>query len=94
MFTLRIDHSVPDYEAWKAAFDRDPVDRKGSGVRSYRVARSVTDPNRVLIDLDVADLDSAEGLLVKLQGLWAGPAAAITINPMGMITETVDTVDL
>lgn len=32
---LRIQHSVPNFESWKRAFDSDPMDRKGSGVRSF-----------------------------------------------------------
>ena len=41
MPTLRIEHSVPDFAMWKLAFDSDPADRKGSGVRRYEVFRSV-----------------------------------------------------
>jgi hypothetical protein len=33
MYALRIEYPVPDYDAWKAAFDRDLLDREGSGVR-------------------------------------------------------------
>jgi hypothetical protein len=51
MFTLRIQHSVPDFDRWKQAFDSDPADRKGSGVHTYRVLRAVEDPSLV-IDLD------------------------------------------
>ena len=28
MVTLRIQHSVPTFDAWKRAFDADPVDRR------------------------------------------------------------------
>ena len=52
MPTLRIEHSVPDFAMWKRAFDSDPADRKGSGVRSYEVFRSVENPNFVMIDLE------------------------------------------
>jgi hypothetical protein len=41
MYVLRIEHSVPDYEGWKRAFDSDPLGRKKSGVRQYRVLRAV-----------------------------------------------------
>lgn len=37
MFVLRIEHPVPDYEAWKRTFDRDPLGRSRSGVRRYRI---------------------------------------------------------
>ena len=57
MHTLRIEHQVQDYDRWKQVFDSDPADRKGSGVRAYRVMRAVDEPDLVLIDLD---FDSAE----------------------------------
>jgi hypothetical protein len=42
---LRIEHPVADFDAWKAAFDGDPLGREQSGVRRYRVLRSVDDPS-------------------------------------------------
>jgi hypothetical protein len=93
-FTLRIEHSVPDYDNWKRAFDGDPADRKGSGVRSYQVSRSVADPNLVLIDLDFDDVASAESLLATMKKIWAGPAASIVINPRATIVEQVEHIGL
>ncbi len=43
MFTLRIEHQIRDFDAWKAAFDRDPARRQKSGVCRYRVFRPVKD---------------------------------------------------
>ena len=43
---VRIEHSVPDFEKWRQAFDSDPADRKGSGVRRYTILRLQDDPNR------------------------------------------------
>jgi hypothetical protein len=37
MFIVRIGHPVPDYDAWKQAFDSDPVGRAPSRVRRYQV---------------------------------------------------------
>lgn len=87
---LRIQHAVPNFEGWKRAFDADPVDRKGSGVRRYHVRRSVTDPSFVMIDLELDTLADAEKLLEKLRRLWAGPGAAVTRNPEAWIIETVE----
>jgi len=42
---VRIEHAVPDFAKWKQAFDRDPADRKGSGVRRYQISRPVNEPN-------------------------------------------------
>ena len=34
---LYIEHAVRDFDAWKRAFDSDPVGREQNGVRRYRV---------------------------------------------------------
>src|SRR5687768_12496883 len=60
MATLRIQHVVPSFEAWKRAFDNDPMDRAGSGVRNYHVSRSTDDPNLVMIDLEFGSAEEAE----------------------------------
>jgi len=57
---LRIQHSVPTFDGWKRAFDSDPIDRKGGGVRCYQIHRSVADPNFVLIDLQFDTVDQAD----------------------------------
>ena len=87
---LRIQHSVPNFQGWKRAFDADPMDRKGSGVRRYQVHRSVTDPDFVMIDLEFDSVAEAEKLLEKLRHLWAGPGQAMMRNPEAWIMETVE----
>jgi len=94
MATLRIEHTVHDYDNWKQQFDNDPADRKGSGVRSYRVSRSASEPNHVFIDLDFDDSPSAQKMLDKLQEVWAGPAMNLIVNPSATIVEQVESVDL
>lgn len=89
MPTLRIQHSVPAFDAWKRAFDADPVDRKGSGVRRHRIHRSVRDANFVMIDLEFDTLAEAEAFLEKLKVLWSGPGKAVMKNPEAWIVETV-----
>jgi hypothetical protein len=37
VFILQIEHPVPNFEGWKAAFDSDPIGRERSGVRRYRI---------------------------------------------------------
>ena len=44
MYILQIEHPVPNYEGWKKAFDSDPVSRKQSGVRHYKISRKTDDP--------------------------------------------------
>ena len=90
MFTLRIQHSVPNFEGWKKAFDSDPIDRRGSGVRQYAVYRSVADQNLVLIDLEFDRLADAEATLARLRELWKGPGAAVMRNPEATILENFE----
>jgi hypothetical protein len=90
MFVLHIEHKVSDYDRWKAAFDADPADRKGSGVHAFTVSREVTDPNRVAIDLGFADEASARAMLDKLQGVWDGMGPGLL---QGLETRIFDMVE-
>ena len=90
---LRIEHAVPNFAGWKQAFDSDPADRKGSGVRRYQVLRSVEDPNYVLIDLEFDTLEEAEGLLNKMRRVWSGDGQRVMRNPQARIVETVETIE-
>lgn len=92
--TLRIDHQVTDYDSWKKVFDEDPADRRGSGVRRYRISREVGDPNRVLIDLEFDDVAAAQAMLEKLQTVWTGPAASMLISPSATVVEQVESQEL
>src|SRR6478672_9818004 len=67
---LRIEHSVPDFDGWKAAFESDPVGRERSGVRRYQILRSVDDPNYVMIDLEFDTKGEAEALLAGMREVW------------------------
>lgn len=67
---LRIEHPVPDFDAWKAAFDSDPLDRKGSGVRSYRIQRPVDDPGYVIVDLEFDSRAEAQEMRDALVEMW------------------------
>jgi hypothetical protein len=89
---LQIEYPVPDYGAWKAAFDRDLLDREGSGVRRYRVLRPTDDPNYVLIDLEFDEAERAEAYLAALQSQFyssqdASPAVG---GPQTRIAEVAE----
>lgn len=92
MVVLRIQHAVPNFENWKRAFDADPMDREGSGVRRYNVFRSVEDQNLVTIDLEFDSVAEAEGMLERLRQLWAGPGGAVMRNPQASIVQLVESV--
>jgi hypothetical protein len=91
---LRIEHAVPDFAGWKRAFDSDPANRKGSGVRRYQVFRSVEDPNFVMIDLEFDSQSDAEGLLATMRRVWSGEGQKVMRNPQARIVETVETIEL
>jgi hypothetical protein len=87
---VRIEHSVPNFEKWKQAFDSDPADRKGAGVRRYQLLRLQDDPNYVMIDLEFESLREAEAFLRTMQGIWSGPGKAVMQNPRGRIADVVE----
>lgn len=91
MFTLHIEHAVGSFDEWKRMFDSDPLDRRNSGVRSYRVMRPVDDPDSVRIDLEFDSRRDAEAMKVALEKLWEGPAAAMLKNQTLQLSETVET---
>jgi hypothetical protein len=90
MPVVRIEHSVPSFEKWKQAFDSDPADRKGSGVRRYQILRLHNDPNYVMIDLEFDSTNEAEAFAQKMQRIWDGPAKAVMQNPRARIADFVE----
>ena len=77
MYTLQIEHGIKDFGLWKAAFDRDPVNRAASGVTAHRISRPVDDPHYVVVELDFEGRGQAEALLANLQAkVWSSSAAA------------------
>ena len=91
MTILRIEHPVADYDAWKAAFDADPVGRERSGVRRYQVMRPVDDDRYVLIDLEFDSREGAEGLLTAMRGVWARVSGSLMSDARARIVESVET---
>jgi hypothetical protein len=90
MPVVRIEHSVQNFEKWKQAFDSDPADRKGSGVRRYQILRLQNDPTYVLIDLEFDSVDKAEAFLQTMQRVWNGPGKAVMQSPTGRIAQIVE----
>lgn len=88
MYVLRIEHSVPDFDAWKSAFDGDPIGRERSGVRRYRVLRATDDPGYVMIDLEFDGASEAEAVHAALRELWS--RVDVMHNPQARISEVVE----
>jgi hypothetical protein len=91
---LRIQHPVPSYEGWKAAFDSDPVGRERSGVRRYQILRSLDDPNFVMIDLEFDTKSEADALLAAMRQVWSRVQGSIMSNPQAYIVEQVESKEL
>jgi ribosomal protein L35AE/L33A len=94
MVMVRIEHPVPDFEGWKKAFDSDPVNRKKSGVRRYRILRPVDDPRYVMIDLELDTRKQAEELLAALRVLWGQVEGKVMTNARARIVEAVEITEL
>ena len=94
MLIVRIEHSVPSFDTWKAAFDSDPADRKGAGVRQYQILRSAHDPNLVFIDLEFDEMAEAETFVRTMEGIWSGPGQSVMKNPQARIVEVVESREL
>jgi len=90
MVVLRIEHPVPDYDVWKEAFDSDPVGRRRSGVRRYRIMRTIDDPHYVLIDLEFDTTEEAESLLASMRKVWERVAGVVVTNPQAKVVETME----
>ncbi|MCC6613001.1 MAG: hypothetical protein IT320_05950 [Anaerolineae bacterium] len=94
MVLLHIEHAAPNFDAWKAAFDSDPVGRQKSGVRRYRVLRPFDNPNYAIIDLEFDSRDQAEALLGAMQQVWSRVAGTLVHDPGWRISEVVDAQEL
>jgi hypothetical protein len=85
---LRIEHPVPNYDAWKEAFDSDPISRGQSGVRRYRILRPTDDPNYIMIDLEFDSASEAEAVHSALRELWS--RVGVMHSPQARIVEAVE----
>jgi hypothetical protein len=94
MFILQIEHPVPNYDAWKKAFDSDPANRKQSGVRRYQVLRPRDNPNYAIIELEFDSINEAKGLLAAMREVWSRVQGTIMENPQVRIVVAVESKEL
>ncbi len=92
MPTLQFEHAIKDFEMWKAAFDRDPIDRPGLGVRRHRIYRPLDDPNYVIGELEFDTAAEAQACAGALHELWKSRQAAPALlgAPQARIVETTE----
>jgi len=90
MTILQIEHAVPNFDAWKKAFDSDPVGREQGGVRRYRVSRPIDNPNYVIVDLEFDSSAKAEAFRAALHELWRRVEGRVAESPRARIIEAVE----
>jgi ribose 5-phosphate isomerase len=90
MFILQMEHAVPDFNGWKKAFDSDPLNRKQSGVKSYRIFKVMDNPNYVIIELEFDNLKETQAMHHNLKQLWGRVEGSIMTNPQSRIIEVFE----
>jgi hypothetical protein len=94
-YLVRIEHPVPDFAAWKKAFNSDPVGREKSGVRRYRVLRPIDDTRYVIVDLEFESSSQAETFVGAMRDLWrSAEAKGLIARPQVRILETVESIEV
>lgn len=91
MILLHIEHSVADFDNWKASFDNYAELRQRSNVRRYRISRPIDNPNFAMIDLEFDNLSDAESLLGAVQQVWQRVVGTLIHDPQWQFSEIVET---
>lgn len=96
MTRMLIEHPVADFEAWKKAFDSDPLGRARHGIERYTVYRSAEDPKLVVVTLDFATREQALGYLVPLRQLWSqvAPKLGMGASPVARVLDEVESAEV
>jgi hypothetical protein len=93
MHVLQIEHSIRDFNTWKAAFDRFSDKRRRSGVRRHQIFQPVDDPNYVVLDLEFESESEAEAYLGWLRReVWSSREAspALAGGPQTRIAKVIE----
>jgi hypothetical protein len=91
MILLHIEHTTPNFEAWKTSFDSYAALRQQSGVRRYRIVRPIDNPNFAMIDLEFDNVGNAQSLLAGVQQLWQRVGGTFVQDPEWKICEVAET---
>ncbi len=94
MVVLRLEHKAPNYEVWKNIFDTDPINRKQSGVKHYRIYRAIENPGHVVMEFEFNTLIEAQKALTSLDKFWEKTAGSVIINPKIQLFNIVESTDL
>jgi len=94
MITLRIEHKISNYDGWKKAFDSDPINRKKSGVKRYRIYRPNDDEKFVIIDLDFDHLEQAQTTQIALRKMFGNIEGSLIFGAQTKILNVIETTEL
>lgn len=94
MITLRIEHKIDNFDGWKKAFDSDPINRKQSGVKQYRIYRPVDDDLFVIIELDFDNLEQAQSTQAALNRIFGNIDGKVIFGPQTKILDIVEANEL
>ena len=94
MITLRIEHKISNYDEWKKAFDSDPINRKKSGVKRYRIYRPADDEMFVIIELDFDQPEQAQNTQIALQKMFGNIEGRLVFGVRTKILDLVETTEL
>lgn len=90
MFVLAINHSVADYDKWKAGYDAMPPTSRGA--LFSRVNRSVDDPNVIAVVAGFETLETLKGFVNDPALKEAMIAAGVQGSPRIEIYEEVEVI--
>ncbi|MDB5227394.1 MAG: hypothetical protein JWN78_1587 [Bacteroidota bacterium] len=90
MVILQIEHSIQNFDAWKQAFEKDPLNRKASGVLSYKIMQPADNEKYLIIWLEFDNLVDAEAMNKKLSNFFKNVETSIMMNPKTQILNIVE----
>lgn len=94
MIVLHIEHTVSDFDQWKASFDSFAELRQQTGVRRFVISRLLDRPDTVMIDLEFDSLSQAQALLGTVQTVWQRVNGTLINDPQWRLSEVVETREL
>lgn len=94
MTTLRIEHRISHFEGWRKAFDNDPINRKQSGVKRYRIYRPADNSNFVIIDLDFDNLEQAQATKTALEKIFPKIEGSLIFDVQLKILDVIEFTEL
>ena len=90
MYLLAINHSVKDYDTWKAGYDAMPP--TVAGAKFARVNRSVDDPNLITVVSGFESLDTLNAFVADPRLKDAMVEAGVIGSPRIEIVEEVEAI--